>query len=143
MRWSFFVQPNEKSGLNFAGHGGSSCRFISPRREYSTHSRKAWVEMRGALVATLLFDVLPQCFNSSPAGTDQAVGAMPEYGLPVNATQTLTEFLADEPGRDGFQVVDQLAQLNRWGCPKKQVDMIGLAVELDQFGTPFFERLLK
>ena len=68
---------------------------------------------------------------------------MPEYGLPVNATQTLTEFLADEPGRDGFQVVDQLAQLNRWGCPKKQVDMIGLAVELDQFGTPFFERLLK
>jgi len=37
--------------------------FIFPRREYSTQSRKAWVEMRGALVATLLFDVLPQYFD--------------------------------------------------------------------------------
>src|SRR5215510_3450634 len=113
MRWSFFVQPNEKSGLNFAGHGGSSCRFISPRREYSTHSRKAWVEMRGALVATLLFDVLSQYFDSHSACTNQAVGAMPEYRLPVDAAQMLSELLADEPGRDSFQVVDQLAQLNR------------------------------
>jgi hypothetical protein len=116
--------------------------FISPRREYSTQSRKAWVEMRGALVATLLFDVLSQYFDSHSACTNQAVGAMPEYRLPVDAAQMLSELLADEPGRDSFQVVDQLAQLNRRVRLKKQVDMISFAIELDQFGTPFLKRLL-
>ena len=68
---------------------------------------------------------------------------MPEYRLPVDAAQMLSELLADEPGRDSFQVVDQLAQLNRRVRLKKQVDVISFAIELDQFGTPFLKRLLK
>jgi hypothetical protein len=76
--------------------------FIFPRREYSTQSRKAWVEMRGALFATMLFDVLPQYFDSGPASANQAVGAMPEYWLQIDAVQMPAEILAYEPGRDGF-----------------------------------------
>jgi hypothetical protein len=33
--------------------------------------------------------------------------------------------------------------LNRGVRPKKQVDMIGFAVELDQFGMPLLKRFLK
>ena len=98
--------------------------------------------MRGAS-RYLLFDVLPQYFDSRPATGDQAVGVMPEYGFPIDAVHMLCEIFADESGRDGFQVVDQLAQLNRGVRLKKQVDMILFAVELDQFGMPFLKRLLK
>jgi hypothetical protein len=57
---------------------------------------------REALVATLLLDVLPQYFDSRPASTNQAVGAMPEYRLPVDAVQMPSEIPAGESGRDGL-----------------------------------------
>jgi hypothetical protein len=128
-----YDKPQSLAGIwtvSWASLPGLSAGYL-PRREYSTQSRKAWVEMRGALVATLLFDVLPQYFDSRPACTNQAVGAMPEYRLPVDAAQMLSELLADEPGRDSFQVVDQIAQLNRQVRLKKQVDVISFAIELD------------
>jgi hypothetical protein len=68
---------------------------------------------------------------------------MPEYGLPIETIDMLSEIPADKSGSDGFQVVDQFAQLNRGVRLKQQVDVIGFAVKLDQFGTPFLERLLK
>ena len=61
---------------------------------------------------------------------------MPEYRLPVDAVQMLSEITGDEFGRDSSQVVDQLDQLNRGVRLKKQVDMIFFAVKLDQFGMP-------
>ena len=68
---------------------------------------------------------------------------MPEYRLPVYPVQMPAEIPADEPRRDGFQIVDQLAQLNRGICPKKQMDVICFAVEFDQLGMPLLKRLLK
>ena len=68
---------------------------------------------------------------------------MPEYGFTVDTIDMPPEVSADQSGRDGFQVVDQLAQLNRRVRLKKQMDMIFFAVKLDQFGTPFFKSLPK
>src|SRR5215475_8590947 len=48
---------------------------------------------------------------------------MPEYRFPVDAVQMPPEIPADEPGRDGLKVVNQLAQLNRRVRLKKQVDL--------------------
>ena len=68
---------------------------------------------------------------------------MPEYRFPVYPVQTLAEIPADEPRRDGFQIVDQLAQLDRGICPKKQLDVIFFPVEFHQLGIPLLKRLLK
>jgi len=68
---------------------------------------------------------------------------MPEYGLRLETIDALSEIPADKSGRDGFQVVDQFAQLNRGVRSKKQVDIISFAVELDKFGMPFLKRFLK
>jgi hypothetical protein len=68
---------------------------------------------------------------------------MPEYGLPVETIDLLSEIPADKSGRDRFQVVDQFAQFNRGVRSKKQVDMVSLAVELDKLAMPFLKRLLK
>jgi len=43
---------------------------------------------------------------------------MPEYGLPVETIDMLSEISADKSGRDGFQVVDQFAQFNRGAFEK-------------------------
>ena len=68
---------------------------------------------------------------------------MPEYRLAVDPVHMPSEIPTDQSGRYRFQVVDQLAQLNRRVRLKQQVDMIGFAVELDQFTMPFLQCLLK
>jgi hypothetical protein len=68
---------------------------------------------------------------------------MPEYRLSVDSAQVPSIISADQPRRHGLQVVDQLAQLYRRVRLNQQVDMIGFAVELDQFTSPFLQRLQK
>jgi len=53
------------------------------------------------------------------------------------------EIPPDESRRNGFQIIGQLAQLYRRVRLNQQVDMIGFAVELNQFTTPFLKRLPK
>lgn len=68
---------------------------------------------------------------------------MPEYRLPVDPAQMFFEISPDQSGRYRFQIVDQLAQLNRWVRLNQHVDVIGLAVKFNQFTSPLLERLPK
>jgi len=66
---------------------------------------------------------------------------MPENAFSVDAIEPLFVIPADKSRRDSFQIVDQFTQLNRGGRPKKQMDVILFAIEIEQFGFSFFKSL--
>ena len=86
--------------------------------------------------AGLVLDVLADDFEWRPASGEEAVGSGPEDRLTVVGSQVLREVTTQQAGGNGFQIVDQFRERGRGLGLEQKMDMVRLAIGLDQPAVP-------
>lgn len=83
-------------------------------------------------VFALVLDVFPDHIERGSARRENAIRSRPQDGFPIVFRQLSREFLAQLAGADGFKRVHEPRRLDVRTRVHKQVDVIRLAVHLNQ-----------
>src|SRR5512132_1798807 len=92
-------------------------------------------EVNRVVGSALLLDVGPQDVQWSTSDRAGVVRPRPQPPGPPVVPGKVGELLPQPPGRDALEAVDEPGQCDGWGKVDQQVDVLGLAVELDQFAA--------
>src|SRR5512132_1521349 len=92
-------------------------------------------EMNRVVGSALLLDVGPQDVQRSTSDRAGVVRPRPQPPGPPVVPGQVGELLPQPPGRDALEAVEEPGQCHGWGKVDEQVDVLGLAVELDQFAA--------
>src|SRR5512132_1082584 len=92
-------------------------------------------EMSRVVGSALLLDVGPQDVQGSTSDRAGVVRPRPQPPGPPVVPGKVGELLPQPPGRDALQAVDEPGQCDGWGKVDQQVDVLGLAVQLEQYAA--------
>ena len=110
--------------------------MLQPGRVSQAGGEGGFRAQRELFGCRLPLDILFDDGQRRTSARNDTIGPAPEYRLAIDVTELIGEVAADQARTGCLEVVHELRQVQAWRKRHQHMDMIGLAVEFDEFASP-------